>query len=112
MTLEELGGGVWRWELPHPEWRPGTERVGCYAVRSGADTVLIDPLFEPGIAEALDAIVTGTVTIAVTIPYHVRSAAEASRRWDARIVGHGAPVLRDGRAALAEALDADAWTGD
>jgi hypothetical protein len=86
--VEDLGGGVWRWVLPHPEWRPRSEVVGSYAVRSGEDTVLIDPLLGDGVAGQLDAIVDGTVTVAVTIPYHVRSAAEASERWDARIVGH------------------------
>lgn len=58
-------------------------------MRSGGDTVLIDPLFgEEATAEELDPVVTGAVTVAITIPYHVRSAAEASERWGARIVGH------------------------
>jgi glyoxylase-like metal-dependent hydrolase (beta-lactamase superfamily II) len=86
--LEDLGGGVWRWSLPHPEWRRTRERVNCYAIRDGGGTVLIDPLLDDEAAEALEGVVTGTVTIAVTIPYHVRSAERASRRWDARIVGH------------------------
>jgi hypothetical protein len=86
--LHDLGGGVWRWTLPHPEWRPRSDVVGCYAVRDGGDTVLIDPLLDAAVAEELDAIVQGTVTVAITIPYHVRSAADAARRWDARIVGH------------------------
>jgi hypothetical protein len=85
-VIEDLGGGIWRWALPHPEWRPTTRLVGCYAVRTGADTVLIDPLF--GDAAELDPVVQGRVTVAITTTYHVRSAAEAARRWDARIVGH------------------------
>jgi hypothetical protein len=91
VNLEDLGGGLWRWALPHPEWRPRTvlgAEVACYAVRDGDDTVLIDPLFDDALARELDAIVAGSVTVAVTIPYHVRSAAEAARRWDAPIVGH------------------------
>lgn len=199
MNVEDLGGGVWRWDLPHPEWRPRSERVNCYVVRHDGDTAVIDPLFGETAPEALDALMTGTVTVAVTIPYHVRSAAAAAARWDARIVGHpdlanrlpggstvyesapgvelfplpqhkerpvevadalafgdrfvgvegglriwaqrpltdrhrerlrryiaplferdfervlvghGAPVLRDGKAALAQALDAETWTGD
>lgn len=86
--LEDLGGGVWRWSLPHPEWRRTRERVNCYAIRAGEDTVLIDPLLDDESAEALDGVVAGTVTVAVTIPYHVRSAEQASRRWGAKIVGH------------------------
>jgi hypothetical protein len=196
--MKDLGGGVWMWDLPHPGWRPRSERVNCFLVRDGDDTVLIDPLFGEVTADDVDALVTGTVTVAITIPYHARSAAEASERWGARIVGHpdlagrlpglkvfesapgvelfplpshkerpvevgdalafgdrfvgvegglriwaqrqftgayrerlrryvapllehdfervlvghGAPVLRDGRSALAEALDAEVWTGD
>jgi hypothetical protein len=86
--IEDLGGGVWRWALPHPEWRKRSERVNCYAIRAGEDTVLIDPLLDDETAEALDPVIAGTVTIAVTIPYHVRSAEQASRRWSAAIVGH------------------------
>jgi hypothetical protein len=91
MALEELGDGLWRWTLRHPDWHPRTEfgaAVACFAVRDGDRTVLIDPLLDDAVADALDAVVEGTVTVAITIPYHVRSAAEAAARWDARIVGH------------------------
>jgi hypothetical protein len=86
--LHDLGGGVWHWTLPHPEWRKTTVEVGSYVVRDGEDTVLIDPLLDDDVAREVDAVVSGRVTIAVTIPYHVRSAMDASRRWQARIVGH------------------------
>ena len=36
---EDLGDGIWRWELRHPEWHPRTEfgaEVGCYARRTRA----------------------------------------------------------------------------
>jgi glyoxylase-like metal-dependent hydrolase (beta-lactamase superfamily II) len=82
----DLGGGVWHWTLPHPEWRPTTQLVGCYAVHTGGGTVLIDPLFDD--PEPLDELIAGDVTVAITIPYHVRSAAKAAQRWNARIVGH------------------------
>jgi hypothetical protein len=84
--MEDLGGGIWRWTLPHPEWGTTTQVVNSYAVRTGGDTVLIDPLFDD--PEPLDELIEGNVTVAITIPYHVRSAAAAARRWDARIVGH------------------------
>jgi hypothetical protein len=90
-ALEELDAGLWRWTLRHPDWHPRTEfgaEVGCFAVRDGGRTVLIDPLLDDAVAEQLDALIEGAVTVAITIPYHVRSAAEAARRWDARIVGH------------------------
>jgi hypothetical protein len=90
-ALEELEPGLWRWTLRHPDWHPRTEfgaEVACFAVRDGDRTVLIDPLFDDAVAAELDAVVEGAVTVAITIPYHVRSAADAARRWDARIVGH------------------------
>jgi hypothetical protein len=89
--LQDLGGGLWRWALRHPDWHPRGEfgaEVASYAIRAGEDTVLIDPLLDDELAAELDAIVAGDVTVAVTIPYHVRSAADAARRWNAKVVGH------------------------
>jgi hypothetical protein len=85
-VIQELGGGIWRWTLPHPDWGTATQVVNSYAVHTGGDTVLIDPLFRD--AARYDPLIQGDVTIAITIPYHVRSAAEAADRWGARIVGH------------------------
>ena len=87
----DLGHGIWRWTLRHPEWHPRTEfgaEVGCYAVHVDGGTVLIDPLFDGEIERELDTVVTGEVVVAVTIPYHVRSSAEAVGRWGGTIVGH------------------------
>ncbi len=89
--LTDLGGGIWRWTLRHPEWHPRTEfgaEVGCYAVRVDGGTVLIDPLLDGEIERELDTVVTGDVVVAVTIPYHVRSSAEAVGRWGGTIDGH------------------------
>jgi hypothetical protein len=86
LKLLDAGDGIWRWTLPHPEWGTTTQVVNSYAVHADGDTVLIDPLFDD--PEPLDQLVEGRVTVAITIPYHVRSAAEAAQRWDARIVGH------------------------
>jgi hypothetical protein len=91
VSLEDLGGGIWRWELRHPEWHPRTDfgaRVGCYAVHEGGGTVLIDPLLDDDVTAALDGLVSGEVVVAVTIPYHVRDAAAAVERWGGTIVGH------------------------
>jgi hypothetical protein len=81
--LKPLDRGAWRWTLPHPEWGTTTQVVNSYLVHTGGDTVLIDPLFP---AE-LDELIQGRVTVAITIAYHVRSTAEAVRRWNARVVG-------------------------
>jgi hypothetical protein len=76
--------------------------VGAYALRAGDETLLVDPLLpsEPaGVLEALDGIVTGAVSILVTIPYHARSSETLAERYDARIHGHPAVAkrLRDER---------------
>ncbi|UGS36681.1 hypothetical protein [Capillimicrobium parvum] len=98
-VLHQLAPGLWRWTLRHPEWHPsltgfGSE-VGCFAILAGADCLLVDPLFdgnEP--PEGLDAIVADArdVLVLITIPYHVRSAEQAWRRWGGdhgvRIIGH------------------------
>jgi hypothetical protein len=62
--------------------------VGCYAVRQGGGTVLIDPLLEPAIAAQLDAVIEGELVIAITLPYHVRDAATAVARWGGTVIGH------------------------
>jgi hypothetical protein len=55
-------------------------------VHEGANTVLIDPLLSDDVD--LDELIQGEVVVAVTIPYHVRSSAEAVRRWGGTIIGH------------------------
>jgi len=90
-ALEDLGHGIWRWTLRHPEWHPRSEfgaEVGSYAVHEGGGTVLIDPLLDGEIEAELDGVVSGEVVVAVTIPYHVRSAVQAVGRWGGTIAGH------------------------
>ena len=103
--LEDLGDGIWRWELRHPEWHPKTEfgaKVGCYAVHHGGGTVLIDPLLDDEVTREIDALVTGDVVIAITVTYHVRDAAQAASRWNGVICGHPdvAKRLPDGRGVV------------
>ncbi|HEX6020852.1 MAG TPA: hypothetical protein VFZ00_02570 [Solirubrobacter sp.] len=89
--MKDLGDGVYRWTLRHPDWHPRTgfgAEVGSYAVRLDGGTLLIDPLFDGTVEEQLDEIVEGEVVVAVTIPYHVRSSAEAVARWGGTIIGH------------------------
>jgi len=95
--VDEAAPGIWFWTARHPEWHPqgafGAE-VGSYAMRLGADTLLVDPLFdaagEP--PAGLDAVVGAgrTVLIAITIGYHVRSTADAWRRYAG---GHEVTIL-------------------
>jgi hypothetical protein len=89
-VIEDLGHGIHRWELRHPEWHPGEfgAKVGAYLVHEGKDTVLIDPLLDDDVMDALDDLVRGEVVIAITIPYHVRSCVEALERWGGTLIGH------------------------
>jgi hypothetical protein len=89
-VIEDLGHGIHRWELRHPEWHPGEfgAKVGAYLVHEGKDTVLIDPLLDDDVMDALDDLVQGEVVIAITIPYHVRSCVEALERWGGTLIGH------------------------
>ena len=93
--LDELAPGFWTWEARHPDWHPGEfgRLVRSWAVEVGRAVVLVDPLLPADRGEtvaALDAAVDARpVTIVVTIPYHVRSSAELSARYDdAPVLGH------------------------
>src|SRR3954465_15600441 len=55
---------------------------------------MIDPLLDDAVSAELDALVSGEVVVAVTIPYHVRSAAEAVARWGGTIAGPPALARR------------------
>ena len=89
--MHEIAPGIHRWTARHPEWHPGAwgAEVACYAVREPRRTLLIDPLGADQQWAALDGVVAGDVETLITIPYHVRSAAEAARRYGGRIWGHG-----------------------
>ncbi len=87
--MRQLADGLWHWTVRHPEWHPRTAfgaEVGCYAAHHRGATVLIDPLLDDGVD--LDPIIAGEVVVAITIPYHVRSAAAAVQRWGGVVLGH------------------------
>lgn len=92
--MEELRPGIWRWTARHPEWHPGAfgAEVASYALVEPGRTVLIDPLAPEGDDEfwsRLDGVVSGRVTVLITIGYHVRSAAEVCARYPGTSVwGH------------------------
>ncbi len=100
---EEIVAGLWRWTARHPEWHPGAfgAEVGCYALRAGEDVLAIDPLLpaEPdAVLARLDALVGDRLDVLVTIPYHVRSAADLWERYggraEVRVWGHPAVAKR------------------
>jgi hypothetical protein len=91
-----IADGLWRWTARHPEWHPGEfgAEVAAWAVREGGGTVLVDPILPAELLPAVDRVVSGPVTVVVTIPYHVRDAALAAERWGGEILGHAAVARR------------------
>ena len=93
--MQEIAPGIHRWTARHPEWHPGDwgAEVACFAVREPGRTLLVDPLVD-GSWDALDGVVHGDVETLITIPYHVRSAAECAERYGGSIWGHRACLKR------------------
>jgi glyoxylase-like metal-dependent hydrolase (beta-lactamase superfamily II) len=97
--IAELADGLWRWTARHPEWHPGAfgAEVACFALRDDDGLVLVDPLLPQDGADDVLAVLDdapGAVTIVITIPYHVRSAAELAQRYDGEVLGHRAVQRR------------------
>ena len=69
--MREIATGVWHWRAAHPEWAPGQtwdRMVSCYAIDSGADLLLFDPVDVPAeLRERASAVV-------LTCPWHRRDA--------------------------------------
>jgi glyoxylase-like metal-dependent hydrolase (beta-lactamase superfamily II) len=63
MDLSEITPGLSRWTAFHPEWK---EDVGCFAVETGDELVLIDPLDPPSAVSRPDHVV-------LTVYWHGRS---------------------------------------
>jgi hypothetical protein len=98
--IAELADGLWRWTARHPDWHPGAfgAEVASFALRDDEGLVLVDPLLPEG--DGADAVLgvldeaPGAVTIVITIPYHVRSAAQLAERYDGEVLGHRAVARR------------------
>jgi hypothetical protein len=102
-TPKKLAKDLWRWTARHPEWHPGEfgSEVACFALRTGDDTVLIDPLLPPDpdpVLKLIEDNLGDRLTILITIPYHVRSSEAIWQRFrtDAKtaIRGHRACAKR------------------
>jgi glyoxylase-like metal-dependent hydrolase (beta-lactamase superfamily II) len=85
--VRELGPGLWHWEAPHPDWKPGgdwDEVVSSYAIDDGERLLLFDPLAVPSEVEERTA--EGETAIVLTSPWHERDARSLVERL-------GAPVF-------------------
>ena len=111
----ELAPGLWRWTARHPDWHPpgawGAEVTSYAMTAADGHTLVVDPLLPPEDAPVwslLDELGGDRVTVAITIPYHVRDAEPVERRArergaDARIAGHrGAARRLDDTSRFAE----------
>ena len=89
MDVHRIASGLWRWTAYHEEWR---KDVGCVYLEADDATVLFDPLVPPEDSERfleyLDADVErarADVHILLTVYWHVRSATELAKRYDAAV---------------------------
>ena len=107
LAAEALAGGVWRWQGRHPQWHPRGfgDLVESFALELDRGTLLVDPLVSDDGWEQLDALVRAPVQIAITVPYHVRSAEQAAIRYRTVVHGHPACAKRLSDPALLRPLD-------
>lgn len=93
MSVVQVAPGLWRWTAPHPDWTETGDwprKVGCVYYEAPEAVVLFDPLVPPErerFFDALDADVARLgrpVAILLTVAWHSRSAAELTKRYDAR----------------------------
>jgi glyoxylase-like metal-dependent hydrolase (beta-lactamase superfamily II) len=79
--VRELQTGVWHWEAPHADWKPGEDwgqMVSSYAIAGGDRLLLFDPLAPPG---EIDELAAGRETaIVLTCPWHRRDAETLAER--------------------------------
>ncbi len=71
----ETRPGVYFWQAPHPDWKPGSswdELVTSYAIEDDQRLLVVDPLAPP--AELHELTAGRTVTIVVTCGWHRRDA--------------------------------------
>jgi len=106
--MQEIVDGVYRWTAPHPEWRTRIDwghEVACFALADAGRLILVDPLLptdqrRKGVLAVLDRLASGAdhVDVAITVPYHARSAEELYRRYrttaETAIWGHPAVAKR------------------
>jgi hypothetical protein len=93
--MREVLPGIYRWELPHPEWTPEDaedgegwdEVVASYLVETRDGPVLIDPLVAADAWDALDERLAGrTPQVLITIFWHTRSAGAIADRYPGTLV--------------------------
>ncbi len=80
--MRELRPGIWHWQARHPDWSEDESwaaEVSSYAIDTGGEVVLFDPLEVP------EELARRATAIVLTAPYHERDARALVR-------DHGLPV--------------------
>jgi len=84
--VRELGPGLWHWEAPHPEWKPGEpwgQVVSSYAIDDGKRLLLFDPLAVP--SEIEERAIGREAVIVLTAPWHERDTQRLVERLNAPV---------------------------
>jgi hypothetical protein len=85
-AVREVQAGLWFWQAPHPDWKPGKDwdqMVSSYAIDDGERLLLFDPLAPPDEVEELAAV--RETAIVLTCPWHRRDAQPLAERLGAPI---------------------------
>jgi glyoxylase-like metal-dependent hydrolase (beta-lactamase superfamily II) len=80
-AVREVQTGVWHWEAPHPDWKPGEDwgqEVSSYAIDDDQRLLHFDPLAAPSEIEQLAA--ERETAIVLTSPWHARDARTLAER--------------------------------
>jgi glyoxylase-like metal-dependent hydrolase (beta-lactamase superfamily II) len=84
--VREVQAGVFHWQAPHPDWKPGEEwdeLVSSYAIDDGSRLLLFDPLSLP---TPLRELAPGReAAIVLTCPWHRRDAVALAEELGAPI---------------------------
>jgi glyoxylase-like metal-dependent hydrolase (beta-lactamase superfamily II) len=98
-AVREVETGLWHWEGPHPDWKPGEEWdqiVSSYAIDDGERLLLFDPLAVPSEIEELAA--DRETAIVLTCAWHERDARSLVERLEAAVLipkpEEGEPIER------------------
>jgi hypothetical protein len=92
VEVRDVADGLWLWRQPHPDWEEGYDwepAVASFAVRSGGETVFLDPLAPaPGAREVWDRVESAPPGAVVVLkPDHVRDVDLFVRWYGARPYG-------------------------
>jgi glyoxylase-like metal-dependent hydrolase (beta-lactamase superfamily II) len=84
--VRELQTGVWHWQAPHPEWKPGQDwdqLVSSYATEHSDRLLLFDPLAPP--SEVAELAARRETAIVLTCPWHRRDAHSLAEQLGAAV---------------------------